>query len=1326
MQSGSSRNFPHWWLGSLALLAMLCSVSGARRTLLMACVSLALMAVSTGAQAFAISSIVSADWQTATTWSILTAPPGTITTSTVSTTVTGVGTSFTVLQAGDRLLTTANALVGTVASVTSNTVLTLGANAAVNLAGSAYRLQKVPGAADDVTISAGDAVTLNSSAPSSAKALSLTFAAAGAASSLTHAAGIPLAVGGNVIINAPATGTGTRAWKINAGSATVAGNVSLVEGNNDNRIVQINLTSGPAPNAVLDINGDLTLTATSAVRAVINMTGGTADGTINLAGTFAINTTGTLSMGAGAAIFNFDGAAAQTVPVGVSSVIYRNLHLNNTSATGATLSAAISAANVTGNVRVQSGILDNGGFAIVSGGGGGVFEVANGARFNLTGTSAMASGFTTFTFGPTSTVSFQGGAQNVATGLTYGHLILSNGSNKTPTPAGTMTVAGDFTLGVGTTYVGTGVNPAVNLAGNFTNSGTFNSGTGPYTFNGTSTTAQTLTGVTTFTNMVVNNTGTGATAGLSLASNITVGTAAAGVLTLTSGKIATGANALIVETAGTISGGGSSSYVIGNLRKNFAAGATSITFHIGDSTNYTPVAVTVAGAVLNSDMTASTTAGDHPNIATSAFHPGLTANRYWTLLSTTVPGTYGAAFTFINPGDLDSGTDPANNFEVQRFSGGTWNNTTLGTRTATSTQATGLTLVGAFAVGERTITLSGTQAFNAYDHCTSGCGVSGFITTKIAGTAFSALSPATPLDIVAVNSAGTAIETTFKGFVKTELVDATTGGGVCASMTSIQTLSPNTEFLAADAGRKQNISFTENESWPNVKVRITYPSSGVAPVTIACSADAFAIRPASLVIGAASDADWATAGAARTLNNLAFSAGNTVVHKAGQPFTLTATAANSLGNTTANYAGSPTVSVSACATAGPPAACTTAFGTLTPGTWGAASGVVTTTTATYSDVGAFGLQLQDTGFAAVDSGDGVSTPAQRNIPLSAKVDVGRFVPDHFDAATTGTAPQFLTFNSASCASRSFTYIGQPFGYVSGKLPTALVTARNASGGPTTNYQDNTKWWRIITSTDVTQTYGSVSPVGSLGTPTVTPNNNNTGTGTASPNSNDTVAYARGAPQVNFNANITLTMSVVDASEVASATNSNCPPATSGPCTISSSSSALFNGGGSGIAFDSGIDFRYGRLIMLNAHGSALLALDVPVQIEYWNGTLWLRNAADNCTSVAPSNFAIGNLVGLATTASGGGTVSNGGGSITLTKPTSGTNGTVDVTINLGATGTANANPCPAWAPAPAATAFNTPYLQSQCAGAGAYNRDPSARATFGIYRNKFILLRENY
>ncbi|MBX3650441.1 MAG: hypothetical protein KF771_03570 [Burkholderiales bacterium] len=591
-----------------------------------------------------------------------------------------------------------------------------------------------PTAADDVTINAGHNITFPAGAGAYA-ARSLTFSAAGGAANLTHAANQSLTVGvGGVTINSSSNTNSTKAWNINTGSATVNGPVTLQEGSaNNSRIAAINLTTGPSPAATLTINGDLTMTSGNAARTRIDMTGGSANGQINLSGAFTVTTTGTLAMGAGAAIFNYNGNAAQTVRVGVSAIIYRNLHINNTA--GATLSAAVSATNVSGNLLVQSGILNNNGFAVV-GGAGDTFDVANGARFNLTGTSAMASGFATRTFGPTSTVSFEGANQAVASGLTYGDVNIAGTGTKTPA-AGTVTVAGNLTVNAGTTlnvntsdpvinvsgnlsvagtftgasvaasaltvggdlgltgsYTGNGA--PLNLAGNFTSSGTFTSGAGVFTLNGG--TAQVINGTSspTFTNLAVNS------AGVTLSGvDVSVTT----LLTLTSGAVSTGGNVLAVTANCPGSVARTGGRVAGFLRLRIPTGSPTCVFHVGDAADYRPVTIAFT-TVTNTgtrDVTASVTqaAGEHPNIASSTIEPALNVNRYWTLANNTTTFTSAIATFEYLAGDADAGADQTS-FIAGRYASGTWTYPSS-SASAGSVQVSGLltaTLAGDYAFGE--------------------------------------------------------------------------------------------------------------------------------------------------------------------------------------------------------------------------------------------------------------------------------------------------------------------------------------------------------------------------------------------------------------------------------------------------------------------------------------------------------------------------------------------------------------------------------------------------------------------------------------------------
>jgi hypothetical protein len=578
--------------------------------------------------------------------------------------------------------------------------------------------------------------------------------------------------------------------------------------------------------------------------------------------------------------------------------------------------------------------------------------------------------------------------------------------------------------------------------------------------------------------------------------------------------------------------------------------------------------------------------------------------------------------------------------------------------------------------------------FNAFESSTAAGSVTGVIKTKIAASAFG-------IDVVALKTGGTAIETAFAGDVKLELVD-TSSAASCGAYSLIRNLGTMT-FNAANSGRKTAPGLSEPNAWPNARIRMSYPATGVPTIT-ACSTDNFAVRPASFGNATASDLTSTTAGAARALANIVVTGGN--VHKAGQPFQISATAHNAAAITTTNYVGTPTPSLVACVL--PVSGCV--LGTLAAGTWSSASGVVTTTNASYSEVGAFSMKLVDSTFAAVDSADG-STTVERNIE-SALINVGRFVPDHFEL-TPASIPVFKTFNDTACPStRSFTYVGQPFGYVT--TPQATITARNATGGQTVNYT-GTLW--KLDALGVAPFYAAVAGTldGVPGVPVV--NSTGSGTGTLALNAADTVSFARTTPVAPFNADISLSISIGDTAENAVAGNG----------IIDTLTPAVF----SSMAFDSGNQIRFGRLVLSNAHGSEVLSLPVPAETQFWNGTGFIRNSTDSCTQLAATNVGLSNwqrnLNACETSVSLSGRFNAGRGNLKLSAPGANNTGSVDLTMNLAAVGAGST--CPVGA----VTGADKAWLQGKGSGA-AYDQNPVARGSFGLYRgNKpLIYIREMY
>ena len=597
--------------------------------------------------------------------------------------------------------------------------------------------------------------------------------------------------------------------------------------------------------------------------------------------------------------------------------------------------------------------------------------------------------------------------------------------------------------------------------------------------------------------------------------------------------------------------------------------------------------------------------------------------------------------------------------------------------------------------------------FNAFDSSTAGGAITGNLQTRVAGVALS-------FDVVAIDPALTGVLTTFAGTVLVELLDASNNTGAMNATTNcratwttvIGTVSPNPVFGGADNGRK-TVTITVPNVYRDVRVRVTYPATGVATAQ-GCSTDNFAIRPASLSV-AISDATWDTAGTTRALNNAVATGGT--VHKAGRPFTIRITPAP---GTATNYDGDVSVSSLACVL---PAGC--ANGTLSVGTFAnAGSGVRESTTASYTEAGTFNVTLIDDTFANVDSGDGTPancTGAGRYVCPAAATAVGRFVPDHF-AFTLPTAPQFRTFNMTCAAGRSFTYVGAPFGYAT--VPAATVEARNAAGNITTNYRGTLF---KLTTGDLTQNYTMAGQTitTALSTPALTAIGNGTATFTANTADRITIQRNNATASAPFNGAIELRWIAEDNNELA----------LNGTITTSPGTGFVFDGGGGGIAFDSGTQFRYGRLRVANANGSQLTVLPVLMEAQYYNGSTFITNAADNCTTLANNNVAFaftGNLGACETSVNGAGTLVSGRRTLVLSPPGNNNDGAATLTVNL--TNAGLGSTCTAVGGAgPAATGANLLYLQGNWSG-GTFTLNPSGRATFGVFRgsDEVIFIRENF
>ena len=170
------------------------------------------------------------------------------------------------------------------------------------------------------------------------------------------------------------------------------------------------------------------------------------------------------------------------------------------------------------------------------------------------------------------------------------------------------------------------------------------------------------------------------------------------------------------------------------------------------------------------------------------------------------------------------------------------------------------------------------------------------------------------------------------------------------------------------------------------------------------------------------------------------------------------------------------------------------------------------------------------------------------------------------------------------------------------------------------------------------------------------------------------------------------------------------------------------------------DVRFGRMRLDNALGAEARPLPVPMLVEYWNGSGFVTNTADSCTSVPRATIALAftSLASCQTIVNSDPLAfSQGIAPLVLTAPGAGNRGAVALTVNLtGATGTyCSAVGAAAVATTPTATPL--PYLRGRWNDTvdadgnpnTSYDDNPGARAGFGVYGSQpgnFIYFRERF
>lgn len=460
------------------------------------------------------------------------------------------------------------------------------------------------------------------------------------------------------------------------------------------------------------------------------------------------------------------------------------------------------------------------------------------------------------------------------------------------------------------------------------------------------------------------------------------------------------------------------------------------------------------------------------------------------------------------------------------------------------------------------------------------------------------------------------------------------------------------------------------------------------------SSNAFVVKPYDFRV---SDIKT-TAGGAE--NPEAEDAGGPIFVRAGESFSATVTSINAQGDATPNYGKESTpegVKLTSALVGGlglvanPALANADAFSTFDAGS-------ATGTAFSWNEVGIVRLTAEVADGNYLGTGNVVGTPS---------ANVGRFIPDHFKLSGGALKNR----SDAGCTPDSaFTYMDEPM------LLKYSLAASNTSGGTTQNYQGAFAKLNVGSAAahgfGVRDTASSSTLTSRLDVLSVT---GNWSGGVADIDAAVSIARSS-APDGPYNA-LRIGIAPVDGDGVRLATatldldvdgNSSNDHAQIGETTR----------------------IRFGRLRLFNALGSERLPLAMPMQLEYWNGTAFVVNSDDNCTTLARSTIAMAPDSGLAPckTAFNEASIAFNGGKATpvLAAPTP-AHGSVDLRVNLGS---GSGDHCPAVnGSATAATSAIRSYLQGRWNGAD-YDDDPVARATFGVYGaqvpKRFIYSRENY
>ena len=283
--------------------------------------------------------------------------------------------------------------------------------------------------------------------------------------------------------------------------------------------------------------------------------------------------------------------------------------------------------------------------------------------------------------------------------------------------------------------------------------------------------------------------------------------------------------------------------------------------------------------------------------------------------------------------------------------------------------------------------------------------------------------------------------------------------------------------------------------------------------------------------------------------------------------------------------------------------------------------------------------------------------------------VGRFIPDHFEL---GSGEIIDRAGLGGCDASPFTYIGERFDVE------FTLYARNAHGATTANYEGA---FGFLDGGDLNLS------------------------GSPSPEINgETIAWLGGAGDAR--ARLALPRSSPE-----------------GPYPTYDVITAPVDSDGVALLGRDDIDstkLRFGRIVIDNAIGSELGPLGLPWRAEYWDGSTWLTNSDDDCTSL--------DLASEVQLASSGGDAGDGTAPVSLGGGTTSIDaGESDLTLAAGTGSIRFSTPGAAgWVDAFLELDTGWNYLRDDLNDDGAYDDNPQARASFGLFdgNSQRIYIRE--